>query len=173
MTNDADDLSRIVMKDPVHLLAFGFGTGLAPFAPGTFGSLPGIFLFWLTMGFGAYVQFATAVAISLAGIFICSSDGLLLAQSVKEDKLKKVADPLSAVAPQLYKRGRRSLTQANLPECDMFTFFLGNNAVTFAGSEQLFCALLHDGQYPNQRQLRSSRKLVQELVWYCSHRAVL
>ena len=110
---------------------------------------------------------------SLAGIFICSSDGLLLAQSVKEGKFGKFADPLSAVAPQLYKRGRRSLTQANLPECDMFTFFLGSHAVTFAGSDQVFCALVHDGQYPNQRQLRNSRKLVQELVWYCSHRAVM
>ena len=30
------------LRDPVHLLALGFGTGLAPFAPGTFGSLVGL-----------------------------------------------------------------------------------------------------------------------------------
>jgi phosphatidylglycerophosphatase A len=59
------------MTDPVHILAFGFGTGLAPFAPGTFGSLPGILLFWLTMDYGLYVQLAVAVGISLAGVWIC------------------------------------------------------------------------------------------------------
>jgi len=59
------------MTDPVHILAFGFGTGLAPFAPGTFGSLPGILLFWLTLDFGLYVQLGIAAAMTLAGIWIC------------------------------------------------------------------------------------------------------
>jgi len=66
-----ENLARTVMTDPVHFLAFGFGTGLAPFAPGTFGSLPGILLFWLTMDFGLYVQLGIAAGISLAGIWIC------------------------------------------------------------------------------------------------------
>jgi phosphatidylglycerophosphatase A len=55
----------------VHILAFGFGTGLAPFAPGTFGSLPGLLLFWLTVDFGLYVQLAIAVAMTVAGVWIC------------------------------------------------------------------------------------------------------
>ncbi len=59
------------MTDPVHFLAFGFGTGLAPFAPGTFGSLPGILLFWLTMDYGLYVQLGVALTITVAGIWIC------------------------------------------------------------------------------------------------------
>jgi phosphatidylglycerophosphatase A len=71
MNQPTDNLARTVWKDPVHILAFGFGTGLAPFAPGTFGSLPGILLFWLTMGFGLYIQLGIAVAITLAGIWIC------------------------------------------------------------------------------------------------------
>lgn len=71
MSQPPDNLARIVMKDPVHILAFGFGTGLAPVAPGTFGSLPGILLFWLTVDFGLYVQVGVAVAIALAGIWIC------------------------------------------------------------------------------------------------------
>jgi len=66
-----EDLPRTVMTDPVHFLAFGFGTGLAPIAPGTFGSLPGVLLFWLTAGFGLYVQFAVVAALTLAGIWIC------------------------------------------------------------------------------------------------------
>jgi len=71
MNQPPDNLARIVMKDPVHILAFGFGTGLAPVAPGTFGSLPGLLLFWLTMDFGLNVQIGVAVAIALAGIWIC------------------------------------------------------------------------------------------------------
>jgi phosphatidylglycerophosphatase A len=71
MSKEPDNLARTVLTDPVHVLAFGFGTGLAPFAPGTFGSLPGILLFWLTMDFGLYVQLAVAVAITLAGVWIC------------------------------------------------------------------------------------------------------
>jgi len=71
MNPPSDNLARTVMTDPVHFLAFGFGTGLAPFAPGTFGSLPGILLFWLTMDFGLYVQLGVAAVITLAGIWIC------------------------------------------------------------------------------------------------------
>ena len=36
--NDAKpSLARTVFSDPVHILAFGLGTGLAPVAPGTVG----------------------------------------------------------------------------------------------------------------------------------------
>ena len=71
MNQPPDNLARTVMKDPVHILAFGFGTGLAPLAPGTFGSLPGILFFWLTMDFVLYVQLGVALAITLVGIWFC------------------------------------------------------------------------------------------------------
>jgi phosphatidylglycerophosphatase A len=71
MKQPVENLARTVMKDPVHILAFGFGTGLAPFAPGTFGSLPGLLLFWLTVDFGLYVQLGVALTTALAGIWIC------------------------------------------------------------------------------------------------------
>lgn len=63
--------ARAVLTDPVNFLAFGFGTGLAPFAPGTFGSIPGLLLFWATLDFGLYVQLAVALALVVAGIWIC------------------------------------------------------------------------------------------------------
>ena len=70
--NDADKkLARTVLTDPVHILAFGFGTGLSPFAPGTVGSLVGVALAWLTHDLGLPIQVGIAVAISLAGIWIC------------------------------------------------------------------------------------------------------
>jgi phosphatidylglycerophosphatase A len=71
MNKPPENLARTVMTDPVHFLAFGFGTGLAPFAPGTFGSLPGILLFWLTFDYGLHVQLGVAAGITLAGIWIC------------------------------------------------------------------------------------------------------
>jgi phosphatidylglycerophosphatase A len=63
--------ARTVFSDPVHFIAFGFGTGLAPIAPGTFGSLPGVLLFWLTMDLGIYIQAGIAVALIVAGVWIC------------------------------------------------------------------------------------------------------
>ena len=71
MNRSPDNLARTVLTDPVHFLAFGFGSGLAPFAPGTFGSIPGMLLFWVTMGFGLYVQLAVAVVLCVAGVWIC------------------------------------------------------------------------------------------------------
>jgi phosphatidylglycerophosphatase A len=71
MSEQPKNLVRTVLTDPVHFLAFGFGSGLAPFAPGTFGSIPGLLLFWLTMDFGLYVQLGIVAATALAGIWIC------------------------------------------------------------------------------------------------------
>lgn len=70
--NDApDNLPRKVIGDPVNFLAFGFGTGLAPVAPGTVGSLPGVLLAWATLGLGLPVQIGIAVVISLIGVYLC------------------------------------------------------------------------------------------------------
>ena len=71
MNKGPEDLTRTVLTDPVNFLAFGFGTGLAPFAPGTVGSIPGLLLFWLTLDFGLYVQLGIAAAMTLIGVWIC------------------------------------------------------------------------------------------------------
>ena len=71
MTDKVDNLARKVLTDPVNFLAFGFGTGLAPIAPGTVGSLPGVLLFWLTMGLGLYVQLGIALLLVVSGIWLC------------------------------------------------------------------------------------------------------
>jgi phosphatidylglycerophosphatase A len=55
----------------VHVLAFGFGTGLAPYAPGTVGSLLGVALAWITHDMGLIAQIAMAAGLFLAGIPIC------------------------------------------------------------------------------------------------------
>ena len=65
----ADKISaRIVMTDPVHLLAFGFGLGLAPKAPGTVGTLLGVVFAWLVLDLGLAVQIAIGVEIGRAHV---------------------------------------------------------------------------------------------------------
>ena len=58
-------------KYPVHWLAYGFGLGRIMIAPGTFGSLLGIPLFWLMSGLAPAMYAAIVVAFFIPGIFIC------------------------------------------------------------------------------------------------------
>ncbi|SRR5258708_6596107 len=39
--------ARFLLSHPAHFIALGFGSGLAPRAPGTFGTLAAIALYWL------------------------------------------------------------------------------------------------------------------------------
>ena len=64
------ELIASVLRDPVHWPAFGFGLGLLPRAPGTFGSLLGIPLWWLTPA-EPWVQGAVAVVALVFGIWVC------------------------------------------------------------------------------------------------------
>ena len=70
MTRDDGKLARRVFTDPVHFLAFGLGTGLAPVAPGTAGSLLGVALAWLTLDLGVVTQAGIAAALFASGIWI-------------------------------------------------------------------------------------------------------
>ena len=45
-TSPRPDL-RFLFAHPAHLVALGFGAGLAPKAPGTFGTLAGLALYWI------------------------------------------------------------------------------------------------------------------------------
>ncbi len=71
MSREPDNLVRAVFTDPVNFLAFGLGAGLSPVAPGTFGSVLGLLLFWLTLDLGVYVQWAVAAGLVGAGIWLC------------------------------------------------------------------------------------------------------
>jgi phosphatidylglycerophosphatase A len=74
------DLTRRVLHDPVLFLAFGFGTGLAPRAPGTFGTLPGLviaaLLGWAALLFGVSLGFVVLLALLVLmplGIWLCGA----------------------------------------------------------------------------------------------------
>lgn len=64
---------RTVVNSPVHWLAFGFGTGLAPVAPGTFGTLVGIPLWLLLRPLPLAYYLAAIVALFAIGCWICGA----------------------------------------------------------------------------------------------------
>lgn len=43
--NMNNSITKIVLRNPIHLLSFGFGSGLSPFAPGTMGTIIAIPIF--------------------------------------------------------------------------------------------------------------------------------
>ncbi|TWX72541.1 hypothetical protein ESZ39_08170 [Colwellia sp. C1TZA3] len=56
------------LSNPVHFLALGFGSGLAPKAPGTFGTLAAIPLFLLFAPLNNMLYLSLLVVMSVAGI---------------------------------------------------------------------------------------------------------
>ncbi|MBU2427634.1 MAG: phosphatidylglycerophosphatase A [Gammaproteobacteria bacterium] len=54
-----------------HWLALGFGSGLAPKAPGTFGTLAALPLLYLVWPYGIYWAAAFIVLGTLLGIYVC------------------------------------------------------------------------------------------------------
>lgn len=62
---------RVDLRDPVHFIAFGFGSGLAPKAPGTFGTLAAVPLYLLLVQL-PFIGYMTAVAVAVVfGIWVC------------------------------------------------------------------------------------------------------
>jgi len=60
-----------VWRNPVHFLAFGLGSGAAPVAPGTFGTLAAIPLYLLLAPLPLWGYLLAVAAVSLAGIWLC------------------------------------------------------------------------------------------------------
>lgn len=63
---------RIVARDPLQWLAFGFGTGLSPIAPGTWGTLIGVLVYCLVLQSLLLSPYLVVVLFSAAfGIWLC------------------------------------------------------------------------------------------------------
>lgn len=67
-----------MLRQPAHLLAFGFGSGLAPFAPGTVATLVAMPLFWLLMQAPELVHYTTLAVLFVLGIPICQKTNAAL-----------------------------------------------------------------------------------------------
>ncbi len=60
-----------VWKNPIHFLAFGLGSGAAPKAPGTFGTLAAIPLFLLLQPLALHWYLLVLVVTFVVGIYLC------------------------------------------------------------------------------------------------------
>jgi len=73
---------RFMLSHPAHFISLGFGSGLAPFAPGTFGSVVGWILGrWLHTSLGDEIFFITLAAAFIVGIWAAGVTGRALGQS--------------------------------------------------------------------------------------------
>lgn len=59
------------LRNPVHLLAFGFGSGLIRPAPGTWGSLAALLLWWPLIHLPAPAYVAVVAAAAVGGVYLC------------------------------------------------------------------------------------------------------
>ncbi len=81
MADSLQPTLKLLLSHPAHFCALGFGSGLAKKAPGTFGTLAGLPLFWLIANLGVYTQLAIITALFVAGIYFCEQTGRALGVS--------------------------------------------------------------------------------------------
>ncbi len=67
------ELKRLSWRNPLHWLATGFGSGLAPVAPGTFGTLAAVPCYYLVSGWPLWAYLGLLLIGSVAGVWICQS----------------------------------------------------------------------------------------------------
>ncbi len=58
-------------KNPIHLLAFGLGSGAAPVAPGTFGTLAAIPLYLVVQSLSSLHYLLLVAGLFVVGIWLC------------------------------------------------------------------------------------------------------
>ena len=64
---------KVVLRDPVHFLAFGFGAGLSPKAPGTMGTLVALPLVYVLMHYSLPTYLCWIVMLSAIGVYLCGA----------------------------------------------------------------------------------------------------
>jgi phosphatidylglycerophosphatase A len=99
------------LRDPVHFLAFGFGAGLAPRAPGTFGSALGLLAAWWLLELPLAWRIGVVLAVIGAGIYICGESARRLG---RHDDQRIVLDEIAGVL----------LTSLAVPEQSLFALAL-------------------------------------------------
>ncbi len=69
--------ANFLVSHPAHFIALGFGSGLAPKAPGTFGTLAALPLYWLLLQAGLQLPALLAVIAAgfALGIWACAVAG--------------------------------------------------------------------------------------------------
>jgi phosphatidylglycerophosphatase A len=66
------ELTRKVWQDPIYFIAFGFGSGLMPLVPGTWGTLAALPLYLILASSAWYLYLTVTVAAFVLGVFVCN-----------------------------------------------------------------------------------------------------
>jgi phosphatidylglycerophosphatase A len=69
---------RFLLRNPAHFIALGFGSGLAPRAPGTFGTLVGLPLFAIMTVLPEPAHLPLIALLFVIGVPICTRTGTAL-----------------------------------------------------------------------------------------------
>ncbi len=69
-----------LLRDPGHLLALGFGSGLSPQGPGTAGTIIGVALYWPLAGAAQAVYLAIVAMAFVVGIWLCGRTAAALGE---------------------------------------------------------------------------------------------
>lgn len=62
---------KTLLRDPGHLLSFGFGSGLSPYAPGTVGTLAAIPFYLLLSTLNPIVYLLATIVCVFVGVYLC------------------------------------------------------------------------------------------------------
>jgi phosphatidylglycerophosphatase A len=99
-----------MVRHPAHLVALGFGSGLAPFAPGTFGTLMAFPFAWLLWRYTNDAGFAAAIVVlAVAGAWVAQITSRHLGVA---DHGAIVIDEIAAFLLVLFLVGQDPLRQA-------------------------------------------------------------
>lgn len=63
--------TQTVWTNPIHFIAFGFGSGTIPFAPGTMGTLMAIPFYLLIRDFPLAIYISILIIATVAGVWAC------------------------------------------------------------------------------------------------------
>jgi phosphatidylglycerophosphatase A len=83
-----------VLRDPVHFVAFGFGAGLAPRAPGTVGSLVGLAVAWGLIELPLPWRIGVVAAVIALGVWLTGESARRLG---RHDDQRIVFDEIAGV----------------------------------------------------------------------------
>ncbi|MDH5650061.1 MAG: phosphatidylglycerophosphatase A [Gammaproteobacteria bacterium] len=72
------NLAKYVLRNPIHFLAFGFGAGLSPVAPGTMGTIVGIPVYLLLVQFSQHVYITVVFLFAVLGVWLCHTSAKAL-----------------------------------------------------------------------------------------------
>ena len=64
--------NRAILANPIHLLAFGFGAGLSPKAPGTMGTIVAVLIYLLLPSMPPIIYAGLILLSFVFGIWICA-----------------------------------------------------------------------------------------------------